>query len=334
MKRFAAAAAFALLCTGTAQAQEDAFYKGKAIRILVGLYLGRLLRLLRAPRCRHAESACARPRRGIVENKPGAGGLIATNFLFAQVPKDGTVLGVMPDTIANLQLLEPGNSRWDAAKFNYIGSFTPVNSVIMRRAAAPAKTIEEMRTKEINVGCSGKSAQSYQFTAMLKNLGNFRFKMICGYGGFNDTALALERGEVDLASNGWAGWRVTHMGGLKSGDIVPVYQVGLKRSGELPDVPLAQELVSDPDAKKAIEFLSGGTAVGRALLGPPGMPPARVEFLRGVFDKMVADPAMKELATKRNLELEPTSGAEVQKIVDGIVATPPDIIKKAAAAFE
>lgn len=334
----AAMTAFGMLAlaavSGNVQAQEEAFFKGRTIRILVGFpsggsydFYARLAADMLKTHIPGLDSA-------IVENRPGAGGLIATNALYAQVAKDGTALGVLPDTIANTQLLEPGNSKWDSAKFNYIGSFTPVNSVIMRRANAPSKTIEEMKTKEINVGCSGKNAQSYQFTAMVRNLGNYRFKMICGYGGFNDLAIALERGEVDMMSNGWSGWRVTHQTPLKSGEIVPVYQVGLKRTGELPDVPLAQELVTNADARKAIEFISGGTAVGRALIAPPDLPPARVEFLRATFDRMVRDPAMIELAKKRNLELEPTSGREIQKVVQDIVSTPPDVIKKAAAAFE
>lgn len=320
-----------------AQAQapnEAAFFEGKTIRVLVGfppggsydLYARLAADMLKA----HIPGLAA----AIVENKPGAGGLIATNFLYAQGSKDGLTLGVLPDTIANTQLTEPGNSNWDARRFRYLGSFAPVNSAVMRRANSPAKTLDEMKTREVIVGCSGRNAQSYQFPAMLAALGGFKFKMICGYEGNQSYTLALERGEIDMVSSAWAAWRVTHKAQIASGELVPVFQIGLKRTAELPDTPLMQELVTDADAKKAIEFVSAGTAIGRALVSAPGVPESRIEYLRATFDRMTADPQMKATAEKRGLQLEPTPGKEVQAISDAIIATPENIVKIAAAAFK
>lgn len=338
MKRFitaVAAVTLGLVCTQDARAQEDgAFFKGKIIRILVGFppggaydFYARLAADMLKAHIPGLDSA-------IVENKPGAGGLVATNFLYGQGSKDGLTLGVLPDTIANTQLMEPSNSNWDVRQFRYIGSFSSVNSAVLRRANSPAKSLDEMKQREIIVGCSGRNAQSYQFPAMLAALGGYRFKMICGYTGAQSYSIALERGEIDMVSSAWATWRITHKAQLASGEMVPVFQIGLKRTPELPDTPLMQELVSDPVAKQAIEFVSAGTAIGRALIAPPGVTEPRIEYLRQTFDRMTRDPEMMAIAEKRGLILDPTPGKEVQAISNAIVETPRNIIDLAATAFK
>jgi tripartite-type tricarboxylate transporter receptor subunit TctC len=230
--------------------------------------------------------------------------------------------------------MEPDVGKWNVKDLRYIGSFASANSVFMRRKDSPSKTPQDMREKETIVGCTGTTAQSYQYPALLKAIGGFKFKMICGYPGAGEYSIALERGEIDLVSSAWNSWRVTHSGKLRDGDLVAVIQTGLKRNHELPNVPLMQELVDDPVAKKVIEFASAGAMIGRALVAPPGLPDERVAYLRGLFDKMVADPAMKEMAAKRNLELDPTPGDVVQGYSDAIVKTPPDVVEKAAQAFK
>jgi tripartite-type tricarboxylate transporter receptor subunit TctC len=158
--------------------------------------------------------------------------------------------------------------------------------------------------------------------------------MICGYPGSAEYVLAMLKGEVDLVSSAWNNWRATNMTEIKAGDLVPVIQGGLKRNRELADVPLMQELVTDPDAKKVIEFVVGGAAIGRALLLPPGVPADRIAYLRAAFDRMVKDPELIAAAEKRGLELDPAAGADVQKISDAIVATPKAMIDAATKAMQ
>jgi tripartite-type tricarboxylate transporter receptor subunit TctC len=329
----------ALAMSGAAQAQDAMqaqadFYKGKTVRVMVGhppggsydFYARLAADMLKV----HLPQAAA----VIVENKPGGGGVIATNYLYSQAPRDGTVLAVFPETIANTQVMEPDVGKWKVQDMRYIGSFSPVNTAFVRRKNSPSKTPEDMKRQETIVGCTGTTAQSYQYPALLKVLGGFKFKMICGYPGANEYSIALERGEIDLVSSAWNSWRVTHSRQLGNGELVAVIQTGLKRNHELPNVPLMQELVDDPFAKKVIEFASAGAMIGRALLAPPGVPEERIAFLRDLFDKAMADPEIKEMAAKRNLELDPAPGAVVQGYSDAIVKTPPDVVEKAAQAFK
>jgi tripartite-type tricarboxylate transporter receptor subunit TctC len=310
------------------------FFKDKTIRVLVGHPPGGSYDFYARLAADMLKAHLPGVKAVIVENKPGGGGLVATSWFYTQAPQDGTMLAVLPETIGNTQLMEPEVGKWNVERFRYIGSFASANSVFMRRKDSPSKTAEDMKQKETIVGCTGTTAQSYQYPALLKALGGFKFKMICGYPGANEYSIALERGEIDLVSSAWNSWRVTHKRQLDAGELVAVIQTGLKRNHELPDVPLMQELVDDPESKQVIEFASAGAMIGRALLAPPGVPEERIAFLRGIFDKMVKDPAMIAMATQRNLELDPTPGTVVQGYSDAIVKTPPAIVAKAAMAFK
>ncbi len=334
LRTFASLIALCAASAGLAQEQQADFYKDKTIKVMVGHPPGGSYDFYARLAADMLKVNLPQAKAVIVENKPGGGGLVATSYIYAQAPRDGTVLAVLPETIGNTQVMEPSVGKWKVEEMRYIGSFSPVNTAFVRRKDSPSKTTQDMKRQETIVGCTGTTAQSYQYPALLKVLGGYKFKMICGYPGANEYSIALERGEIDLVSSAWNSWRVTHKRQLENGDLVALIQTGLKRNHELPDVPLMQELVDDPEAKKVIEFASAGAMIGRALLAPPGVPEARIAYLREVFDRMVQDPAMIEMATKRGLELDATPGKTVQGYSDAIVRTPPEVIEKAAQAFK
>ena len=331
-----ATVSLAMIATATSAFAQtsDAFFKDKTVKIMVGHAPGGSFDFYARLGAEMLKKHLPGVANVVVENKPGGGGIVATAHFYVQAPRDGTTLAVFPETLANVQVFEPAAAKWKVEEMAYIGSFAPVNNAFVRRGDAPFKSVEDLRGRETNIGCSGVGSQSYQFPAMLKALENLKFKMICGYPGAAQFILALEKGEVDVVSNAWNTWRVTHTAQLARGEFVPFIQVGIKRNRELADVPLMQEVVSDPQGKQVVEVSSAGAAIGRALIAPPGVPAERIAFLRAVFDKMVADPEMIELAKKRNLDLEPTPGIELDAIVKKILTTPKAIIDKAADAMK
>ena len=329
---FALSLAGLLPSTSSIAAGPEDFFKGKTMYILVGdppggsydFYARLAADMLKA----HIPGIGS----VVIENKPGGGGFVAGAALYNTVPKDGTYLAVLPETMAQTQVLDPSATQWKMQNFNMIGSFTPANSVFMLRKGAPVKNLEELKKTPINVGCTGTTAQSYQYSAALKSLGNYPFKLVCGYRGSAEYVLALTRGEIDMVASAWNSWRVTNMHDIDDGDFIPVIQAGLERVKELPNVPLMQDLVTDPTAKKALEFVASSAPIGRALFAPPDMPKERVDYLRGVFDTMTSDPAGIELAKQRNLLLDPTPGVKIQADLANIVATPADVVKLAESA--
>jgi tripartite-type tricarboxylate transporter receptor subunit TctC len=333
-RSFVVSLAVLLASAAAAKAQSAAdFYKSKGLKIMLGHPPGGSYDLY----ARLAAEFLPRYLPGnptiIIEHKPGGGGVVAAAWFYAQAPRDGSMISLFPETLPHTQLLEPDVAKWKVQEMTYIGSFAPVNTAFVVRQGAPAKTPEEMRKTTNTVGCSGVNSQSFQLPAIFRNLAGFKFNMVCGYKGGAETLLALQRGEVDLVSSAWNSLRSGHKAAIDSGEMIPIFQAGLRRTPELKDVPLMQELVDDPKLKKVLEFASAGSAIGRALLAPPQVPADKIKILREAFDKMVKDPEFLAAAEKRSAEIDPTPGAEVQKYSEGILNAPPEVIATATKAM-
>ena len=332
--RAAAGAAIALLTvfvTSFASAQSVAdFYRGKTVTILIGHPAGGSYDLYARLAAGHLGKFIPGHPQVLVQSKQGGAGAGAVQFLYGYGPKDGTLLGLFAETIAHTQLVQPEIGKWKVQDFAYLGSFANVNAVFMMRKDSPAKTIDELRRIETKVGCSSRLSQSYLNPSILKAYGGFKFQIVCGYPGSMEFPMVLARGEVDLISSSWNAWRLRS--DVADGTLRPVIQSGLIRHKELPDVPLMQELLADPKQKQVVEFLSSGSAVGRAPLVHGAVPRERIAALREAFDAMVKDPEFVKQADRAGLELDPTPGIEIQKISAAILATPKDIIDLATAA--
>ena len=252
-------------------------------------------------------------------------------WFYAQAPRDGTALGLVSESIAHTQLLTPDLGRWKVEEMRYVGSMAPSNGAMVVRKGAPATTAEAMRTIPIMVGCSGVNSPSYQYPAALKSVGGFAFNIVCGYPGSAELMLAMQRGEADMFSGSWHIWRT--QAGVKDGSLIPAIQGGLKRVRELSHVPLTQELVADARGKRIMEFISAGSAIGRALIAAPGVPADRIAALRDAFDRMVTDEAFLGDAAKRNLDIEPTPGTTLQEYSLAIAHAPADIVEGATKAM-
>jgi tripartite-type tricarboxylate transporter receptor subunit TctC len=316
-----------------AQSVEQ-FYKGNTINILLGQPPGGSYDLYARLAADYMKKYIPGSPNILVQYKPGGGGAVAVAYFYEQAPRDGTMLGLFSETIGQTQLTDPETGKWKMQEMTYVGSFAGVNAAFVRRKDAPAKTVEEMKTKQMNVGCSGKTSQSYQSPAMLKSLAGFQFNIICGYPGSAEYVLALEKGEVDMVSSAWNQWSAVHAGKIASGEFVPVIQSGLTRHRDLPNIPLMQELVSDPQLKKVMEFGSAGAAIGRALLAPPKVPQDRLDALKKAFDQVVKDPEFLTAAKTRGAEIDPSPGDAVQKASLGIINAPKDVVELATKAMK
>src|SRR5919205_1936469 len=177
------------------------------------------------------------------------------------------------------------------------------------------RTIEDAKKIEAPMGATGGSTSSQYPKAMNALLGT-KFKIILGYPGGNDINLAMERGEVEgRGSNSWASWKATRPDWLKEKKINILVQIGLNKAPDLPDVPLLMELAMNPEDKAVLRLLSAPSTIGRPIFTTPGVPEDRVKALREAFDATMKDPALLEEAKKANLEIDPVSGEELQKIV-------------------
>jgi tripartite-type tricarboxylate transporter receptor subunit TctC len=322
----------AAMAPAAAQTPEQ-FYNAKTITILLGHPPGGSYDLYARLAADHMKRFIPGHPNIIVQHKPGGGGVAAVLSFYAQGPRDGTMMGLFTETIGHTQILQPEIGKWKVDEMAYVGSFVPSNAALVVRKGAPAKTPDAMRTATTIVGCTGVNSQSYQYPASLKSLGGFRYNLVCGYPGSAEVILAMHRGEVDMFSGSWHVWRATQKNGLDDGSLIPVIQGGLTRTADLPNVPLMQELVDDSKTKKIIEFISAGSAIGRALIAPPNVPADRLAALRTAFDQVVKDPDFIADAATRSADLEPTPGGKVQTYSDAIARAPKDVIEAATRAI-
>jgi tripartite-type tricarboxylate transporter receptor subunit TctC len=330
--RFAAALCAVASVAAPAQAQNavEQFYRGKTVTILIGHPAGGSYDL-------YARLAAGQLTRFIpghpqvlVQSRPGGSGAGAVQFLYSYGPRDGTMLGLFAETIGMIQLAQPEIGKWRVQDFVYLGSFANVNSVFMMRKDSATKSLDEMRRIETKAGCNSRLGQTYVNYAVLKAYGGFKFHIVCGYPGSMEFPLVLARGEVDVISGAWNAWK--RRSDVIDGTLRPVIQSGLHRHRELPDVPLMQDLLDDPSHKQVAEFLSSGSAIGRALLVHKAVPAERIAALRAAFDAMVKDPQFIMDAERAGAELDPAPGSEIQKVSEAIVATPKEIVDLATAA--
>ena len=250
---------------------------------------------------------------------PGSGGIKAANYLYNAAPKDGTALGVLVSTVQVEQLVRTEATMYDVRNFQWIGVVAPIRPVLWVSKKAPASTLDELRRTQITAGASGKGSPTYVVPTLAVHALGLKIKVITGYKGTADTQKAMEQGEVNSLVMPWGTAKAQFPRLFE--DTVQLFQYGLSRDPEYPDVPLLHELVQDPKQKLLIRFLASETTLGRNLAAPPGLTAARVTMLRAAFDKMVADDAFLTDARKRHMEVGPIKGAEVQAVIEDISHT-------------
>lgn len=334
----ALAGGLALLSAPTAQAQSpEEFYKGKTIDLIIGFSAGGGYDAYARLVARHLGNHVPGKPTIVAKNMAGAGSRVAAAHVYNVAPKDGTVLASVDQSISVQQAMGDPSIKFDAGKFIYIGNPASENNTVVTWHTSPVKTIEDAKKQEVPMGSTGSNTSSQYVLAMNAILGT-KFKVIAGYPGGNDINIAMERGEVaGRGSNSWGSWKATRPEWLRDKKINILVQIGLSKAPDLPDVPLMMDLASNPDDKAALRLLSAPTTVGRPIFTTPSVPEDRVKALRDGFDAMLKDSAFLAEAKKSNLEIDPLSGAELQKIVAEILATPKPIAErllKAIGGFE
>jgi tripartite-type tricarboxylate transporter receptor subunit TctC len=303
----------------------EEFYRGRIVTLLVATGPGggydRDARIIAQHIVRHLPG---NPNI-VLQFMPGASGMRAAAHFYNVAPKDGSVIGLMPPTATYSQLIE--GARYDASKFQSIGRLASLNNVLVVWHEAPATTLDAMMRTEVILASVGKNDQGYIGPAMMRGLLGYKFKMITGYPDAKSAVLALERGEVHGRTSGWPAWQAEYPAWIAEKKIIPLVEIGLQSSKEFAGkIPLVLDLVNTARQRQLLEFTSSSAAIGRLFSMPPGVPIDRLDAFRRAFDLTMKDPAFLQDAKKRQTNVEPMSGEEVQKIVERSIAVPADLI--------
>ena len=324
-------AAAPLIVTPAAADPVADFYAGKQIKIIVGGTEGGGY----APYARMLASHMGQYIPGnpqvIVQFMPGAGGLVATNYVYNVAPQDGTVIGAVQRNVVRLALIRDQGTKYDPVKINWIGSLHNDVSVCDAWHNSSVKTIQDAMERELIVGGTGLN-DTEQFPTLLNKMLGTKFKIISGYKGSGAISLAMERGEVS-GRCGWSWDSLKSQQGdwLTEKKVNILVQLSMKKLAEI-DAPMIIDLAKTKEQREVLEFIFGEQTMGKPFMMGPTVPDERVSALREAFLKAAADQAALAEMSKMRLGISPTSGAELQQLVTRMYATPQSVIDRATEA--
>jgi tripartite-type tricarboxylate transporter receptor subunit TctC len=317
-------------------AQTDPFYKGKQVRIIVGASAGgfydRWARLL----ARFIPKYLPGDPSMIVQTMPGAGSLVATNYVYSLSKPDGLTL-LMPNSNTYLEQLSGHKEvRFDLRKFAVIGSQEKNFMLLYMRADAPYKTIGDIiNAKEPpKCGSAGASSAGYVLDRVLELAFGAKINTVMGYPGGNEIDLAVEKGEIQCRGNtinphyGREPFDSWH----KKGFDRHLVQTAKKRDALVPEAPTIYELMdqykTSETNRRIAHVLLGGAEFGRLMLVTPGTPADRVKMLREAYVQSIRDPELLAEAKKSRMDVDPSTGEELQALRNEILNQPPEVIER------
>ena len=318
------------------RAQAEPFYKGKTIRIMVGSTAGgfydRWARLF----ARHMPKYIPGQPEIIAQNMPGAGSVIAANHVFNVAKPDGLTLVMPLNSVYVDQLVGRKEVQFDLRKFHSIGS-PAIESVIMyMRADAPYRSLADIiKAKEPpKCGATGTASSDYILSRVLEESVGAKFNTVLGYAGGTEIDIAVEKGEVVCRAHSTS----AHYGREpfdtwhKKGFDRHILQTSRKRDSRAADVPTILEIfdqykVAANNRRVAQVVLAAGD-FGRPMMVTPGTPSERVKILREAYVKTLNDPEVLAEAKKARMDVEPTSGEELESLVKEIFDSPPEVLER------
>jgi tripartite-type tricarboxylate transporter receptor subunit TctC len=325
-----AVAPLTLLClTGTAAKADPVadFYSGRTVHIITGYSAGGGYDLYSRVLAQFLGKHIPGNPTVVAENMPGAGSLRAANYLYTVAPKDGTVIGTFARGLPMQPLIAPTGIQFDAAKFGWLGSVSNDDSVCVTGDASKVKTWDQAKTTDFTVTGEGSGSDPDVFALMLRNLFDLKMKLITGYPGTNEMALAIQRGEVD----GRCGWSWSEIKSkqaqlLRDKKLNVILQLSLKPIEDLPNVPNVMQVATTDRQREILNFVLARQVFGRPYTAPPGIPAERLTALRKAFDDTMQDPEFLKIAQGSGLEVKPVSGTDAEKLIQQIYATPKDVL--------
>jgi len=264
------------------------------------------------------------------QNMPGAGSLKAASYLADVAARDGSVIGTFGRGIPLAPFLE--DAKFDATRMTWIGSITEDVSLCLSWHTSKIQNWDDVLTKEYTVGGEGSTSDPDVFARLIKNVFNAKIKLVTGYPGTKDIGLAMERGEVDgLCGISYSTVKSGYREHLAQKRINILVQAALKKDPDLPNVPLLIDHAK-PDQLEVLKLMLAPQVMARPIVAPPDVPADRRDALRKAFDDTMKDKDFLAEAKKINLDINPTGGAAIEKIVKELYATPKNVIEKAKHA--
>lgn len=313
-------------------AQE--FYRGKTVTLIVGNAPGggydHYARLL----ARHMPRYIPGEPAVVVKNMPGAGGMVMSNAMYSQTPRDGLTFGMM----SRPNPIEPviGNpaAKFKSEEFTWIGTSSTYQEdayCLVIRADVPFLTIEDVQKpgRPLLLGGLAAGGSDTDITLIAREVFKLNTQLVRGYGGSAQLNIAIQRGEVEGRAIGVSSLQTGMPDWLNAGKLRFLLQFGHEtRWKGLPDVPTAREIAKSPEDKALLELAELPFLMARPFMAPPGIPAVAADILKKAFMDAHRDPEYLREAAALKIDVSPMNGDEIAKIVARIAKTPPAVIAR------
>jgi len=330
-----------VLWTAEAEAQSS-FYQGKTITVLAAASAGSAYDLYARLMAQFMGKYMPGNPSFIVQNMTGAGSIIGANYVYNVSKPDGLTIGAIQPSIYFNQLMKQKEVRYDWAKFGWIGSSDKSDYLLYMRADLPYKTLADVRKAKEPPKCGSTGAGtsgSYMPKLLEETLGT-KFTIVAGYQGGGEIDLAVERGELHCRAftiqayhsrEPYHTWRKKNFARI-------LMQTGQTRDPRLADVPTLRELMDEhktPEAdRRMVPMVLAATDFGRPIVAPPGIPTDRLKIFREAFLKTMKDPDLLAEAKRKNFDITPSTGEELEALAKLVMAQPPDVVERVKILME
>jgi tripartite-type tricarboxylate transporter receptor subunit TctC len=268
----------------------------------------------------------------IPTNMPGAGGLIAANWLYNAAPKDGSAIGIIASSAIFAAFLGGKQARYDAGRFNWLMSLDDYHGVGIALTSAPVKNAQDLLSKQLIAGAAGEGSDVTIWPNLIKSIVGAKLDIVRGYSGTPTIFLAMERGEVQSVFGlGWASVKAQKADWLTSKKVRPIVQISAERAPDLPEVPTVLDLVKNPEDRAVLELFIARQIYFRPFVAPPDLPAGAMAALRDAFAKMSQDPDFLRDAAQSGMDINVTPGSEMKQTIDKVLASPRPIVDRATA---
>jgi tripartite-type tricarboxylate transporter receptor subunit TctC len=273
----------------------------------------------------------------VVQNMPGAGSVVATNYVSSVAKPDGLTIGFPGNGIYLDQLVGRQEVKFDIRKFAWIGSPVKEPMIFYMRSDAPFKTISDVKNAKEPPKCGSTGTVSSDFILarlLEETLPPLKISTVLGYPGGSEIDLAVEKGEVmcrGMTASPFFG-REPFLTWQKKNFVRVLLFTGDKRDERIPDVPTLDEIFDKekvPETSRRVaEVILAAESFGRPIFATPGTPADRVKQLRNAFEQALKDPELLAEAKKGRMDIEPATGEDLEKLATRVLNQPPDVIAR------
>jgi len=322
---WALATAFALGAPGVALAQGD-FYRGRQIRLVSGHPVGGDYDLGARFLAKHLSRHIPGQPVIVVQNMPAAASVAAANFIYNQAPRDGTVIGSFSRNLASQARMGQPNIEADPRRFNWLGGYSLPSRVCVNWHTSSVKTIDDLFAREMITAGGGATSSLSIMPTVLNHVLGTKFRIVEGYKGIRDAALAIERGEVEGVCMSYAQFNdYQHL--VRDGKLRILLHAEETPIPDIPQVPSIYAFAKTEEQRQLLRFVFASAEFGRPYVLPPEAPVDRVALLRKAFADLSQDPQMLAEAEKAKIDMTYLPPARLEELVAGLYRIPPDLIE-------